>query len=418
MLQNGQFAKVAIKAAGQGVRNADELKKAFLHFADGGLYLLSHIQTINDSSITNVPMHGMRCATRLDFTVMPSAFEEITEVAVDGVGIIIYHDPQNIAAVHGRAASTSATRTRRTASAATAATTPAAAPANTNPYVLPNYTRAMYEGQKTYHASHYAPMNTPTNGYTGYRIGVELETEFTDRAKWTTFVSTPRNWYFCENDSSLDNYGCEIITIPLTPDDAKSRAVWRPLCARLKDLGATSWDNSNCGLHVHIGREILGDTEAEREATLSRLLLFYNLYLNDDETATKVFGRARCYHEGRHDDSQEFRAMRLLGTADVLKNKDIAKRVGDAIKRQNNTARYYTINTTNTNTIEFRKGRGSLSVDRIQTIITFCEAVCLYVRTSDDVSALSVEGFREYIRATVPASNALYHYYDVIEADR
>lgn len=359
-------------------------------------------------------MHGMRCITDWVASDSVDSFSDIIGGIRHNVEVIIFQDPETVASVHNRAASTTPRAPRNNATAAPA-------PAETsvpaeNPYMLPNYTQREYTGFAGYHSSHSTPMNTPTNGYTGYRIGVELETEFTTSAARAQFTSNARNWFFCEHDGSLENAGCEIITIPLIPADAKSRATWKPICDRLRQLGATSWDNNRCGLHVHIGREILGNTTEEREATLSRLLLFYNLYLNDDATATKIFGRTRCYHEGRHEDTQEFAAVKCLGTK-VLKDKEIAKRVGDAMKAKQCRARYYTINTTNAATIEFRKGRGSLSVDRIQTIITFCEAVCLYCRTSEDVSELTLDGFRAFIRATVPTTNSLYHYYDIVESD-
>ncbi len=412
MLQNGEFKKIAVKASGNGVRNASELKKAYLHVHENAVYLLTHIQSIHDAGITDVPMHGMRCVSYWANADHFNSLEEINCGMVDGVTIHIYHDAESVAAVHG-----SANRARRAAAPAQVESCAMASTINAaDPYVLANYTRNVYEGFDSYHASHRIAMNTPANGYTGYRIGVELETEFTNNADRAQFTSTPRNWFFCESDASLNGAGCEIITIPLIPADAKSRQTWKPICDRLKSLGATSWDNNRCGLHVHIGREILGDTAAEREATLSRLLLFYNLYLNDDATSNKVFGRSRCYNERTHNENQEFAAVKTLG-AQVLKIKDIADRVGKSVKDRNNAARYYTINTTNDHTIEFRKGRGSLSVDRIQTIITFCEAVCLYCRTSEDVSELTLDGFREFIRATVPTTNSLYHYYDVVEGD-
>lgn len=420
MLANNTFTKVAVKATGAGIRNANELKKGFLHVHEGKLFLLTHIQTIDASDIwTNVPMHGMRCVSYFCEATAYDSFEDVHGVERNNVYVTIYHSPEAIAAVHGTTSRTrTATTTRAAANPTAEAFLNAAASVavSGNPYMLANYTRDEYRGFSGYHASHGVTMNTPANGYRGYRVGVELETEFQTATARHDFTNTPRNWFFCESDSSLGGYGCEIITIPLIPEDAKNRETWKPICERLKALGATSWDNSRCGLHVHIGREILGETETEREATLSRILLFYNLYLNDDATATKVFGRARCYHEGRHEDTQEFAAVKCLG-ADVLKSKDIAKRVGDAMKAKQNRNRYYTINTTNTKTIEFRKGRGSLSVDRIQTIITFCESVCLYCKTSEDVSELTLDGFREWIRANVPVTNALYHYYEVIERD-
>lgn len=64
MVADGEFLKVAVLASGNGVRNASELKKGFLHAEEGKIYLLTHIQTINDpEAVGLVPMHGMRCAT-------------------------------------------------------------------------------------------------------------------------------------------------------------------------------------------------------------------------------------------------------------------------------------------------------------------------------------------------------------------
>lgn len=422
-MRNGEFCKIAIKVSGNGVRNAEQWKKAYLHVCDDNVYLLSHVQTLNESFIIGIPMHGMRCATVLCSNVGIESFDIFDDKMsrLYGCAVLITLNTDIVASVHSRSNGnrrSTASEATSDAQTAQAVETPQAAQTAqpSSPYVLPNYTQIKYEGQHGYHHSHNVTMNTPTNGYSGYRIGVELETEFAQANKRSQFTEQPRNWYFCEQDASLGGAGCEIITIPLIPQDAKNRQIWKPICKRLQELGATSWDNNRCGLHVHIGREILGNTQEEREATLSRLLLFYNLYLNDDVTSNKVFGRASCYHEQKHQDTQELNAVKCLG-ASVLKDKEIAKRVGDALTRKQRGQRYYTINTTNAHTIEFRKGRGSLSVDRIQTIITFCEAVCLYVKTKDDVSELSVEGFRDYIRTNVPTTNSLYHYYDVVDED-
>lgn len=409
MLANNSLVKAAISI------DNGERKKAVLKAYEGRIYLLSHTRRTFEEVPAGISKHGMPGGGFVENNGRDSwEYYDGKSVFVNNTLCRISLDPETVARLHTRGAATS-TRSRR-ATAPAPEMTAETVRTSANPYCLDNYTTNMYEGFRSYHSSHYVAMNTPTNGYNSYRIGVELETGFQTSGARSQFTDTPRNWYFCESDSSLNGSGCEMITIPLIPADAKSRATWKPICERLKALGATSWDNNRCGLHVHIGREISGDTTDGREATLSRLLLFYNLYLNDDTTATKVFGRARCYHEGRHENTQEFAAVKCLG-AEVLKNKEIAKRVGDAMKAKQRSERYYTINTTNAATIEFRKGRGSLSVDRIQTIITFCEAVCLYCRTSGDVSELTLDGFREFIRSTVPATNGLYHYYDAVESD-
>lgn len=423
MLANNSFKKVAIKAAGAGIRNSQDWKKAFLSYENGKLILLTHIQTINDPTLAGVAMHGMRCASWIPFVVLPDSLDEIIEAAISnrnyGTTIItISHDPETIAGVHSSSTGRARNNTAATRPAATAGSTDRnAAPAvSSDGLQLANYEGRQYSGFSGYHASHRQTMNAPRTSYSGYRVGVELEVEFNDDATRQQFTDQGRNWFFCESDGSLSRYGCEIITIPLLPWDAKSRATWKPIASQLKSLGASSWDNNRCGLHVHIGREILGDTPAQRDATLARLILFYNMYLNDDATALKVFGRSRCYNERDHKDSQELRAVNTLGH-EVLKVKEVAERIGKTLKERNDCARYYTINTTNAATIEFRKGRGSLSVDRIQAIITFCESVCLYVRTSEDFSALTLEGFKNWIRENVAVNNSLYRYYEIMEED-
>ena len=55
MLANNTFTKIAVKASGAGVRNAAELKKAYLHVHDDVVYLLTHIQSINEN-IAGVPL--------------------------------------------------------------------------------------------------------------------------------------------------------------------------------------------------------------------------------------------------------------------------------------------------------------------------------------------------------------------------
>ena len=438
MIQLNQPYKVAIKVTGNGIRNAQDWKKALIKFAKVSgsneirCLIYSHVRSINHPGVAElVSMHGYLSVTAVE---MFSETEFNTNVANNELtdllpcGLTTYMGGQTyeitataeasiVASVHGSTANRQPRNT--TANVVVVESVITAQPQREeNPYMLSNYTDShIYNEFLGYHGSHRYTMNTPRNsGYT-YRIGVELEVEMNSSSAHRDFTETPRNWFFCEMDGSLQNNPCEIVTIPLLPEDAKNRNTWKPICDRLKRLGASSWDNNRCGLHVHVGREILGNTEEEKRNTLGKLLYFYETCLNDDATATKVFGRSRCYNEANHKSNGAIQAVNLLGI-DCLEKKSVQENVkNNLLRSQNDNNRYRVINTTNAKTIEFRKGRGSLSADRIQAIITICESACLFCRETEDMTQLTADNFKDWIRNHVPMNNALYRYYDAIEAD-
>lgn len=282
-------------------------------------------------------------------------------------------------------------------------------------FYLPQYrTDNVYRGLNGYHNSHRRGfMNSPVTSYTGHRIGVELEVEAKDSALRREIVDKTSNWFTRETDGSLNEHGVEFITIPLLPDDAKSYTTWQPLCEYLKTR-AKSWDTGRCGLHVHIGREILGDTESEQQMTLGKLLIFYQGDVEDWVKATAVFGRERCYHQP-DGDTEELKAVKVLGK-NVLKDPEVYGKVDRAMKARFTRGRYYAINLTNAHTIEFRKGRGSINADRIIAVITMTEAICLFAKATEPYD-LTLENFRRWLYMNVPCGNPLYRYIGEVQSD-
>lgn len=282
-------------------------------------------------------------------------------------------------------------------------------------FYLPNYSRNnVYRGQNSYHASHAAGyLNAPRVPFTGHRIGVELEIEANSAEHQRDINNKSSNWFTRERDSSLGNYGIEMITIPLLPDDAKSYTTWVPLCDYLK-RNAKSWSTGRCGLHVHIGREILGETETEQQMTLGKLLIFYQSDIEGWGNANGVFGRDRCYHQP-DGDTEEIKAVKCLGRS-VLKDAEVFNKVDTAMKRKFNSSRYFAVNLTNSHTIEFRKGRGSINADRIIAIITFVEAICLFCRATEP-HELTLDNFKAYLFRNVPCGNPVYRYLGITQQD-
>lgn len=261
----------------------------------------------------------------------------------------------------------------------------------------------IYTGQHAYHHSHGEIINTPNKPYR-YRVGVELEVEAKNSAALETIRRYKSNWFFMERDGSLNDYGVEIITIPLLPNDAKSPKFWTPLCNELQKK-AVSWDSSNCGLHVHIGREILGRTDKVRSETIGKLLYLYHHFVKDTPFNTTIYGRSRAYHDIECKSSL-VKAVGILGSK-VLKNRKFCNEIDKELKDKSNTERYFDINILNANTIEFRRGKGSLSPMRICAIVEYSEHLCLYAKRAkwEDIS---FDNFIKYLNANTKRDGALF----------
>lgn len=274
-------------------------------------------------------------------------------------------------------------------------------------YIKNDYQQTiMYIGRHTYHYHHGVHLNKPIKPFRGWRIGTELEVEFQDRDERTEFADSKSNWFYCESDGSIgsaSSYGIEIITIPLLPKDAKDELFWAQLTDVLKTR-ANAWDtDGRCGLHIHIGREILGKTPEQHSETIGKLLYLYHHFVKDTRLNLKVFGRSMGYHE-RDGKSNMGDAAKLLG-GDTLKNKTVAEKVKKAMldKSYNgcydSTYRYFDINLQNEHTIEFRKGRGTINPRRITGVIEYCELLCLYAKITP-WQQIDYNDFVSYLMAT------------------
>ena len=290
---------------------------------------------------------------------------------------------------------------------------PKKAKIESNTFVLKNYeSRTMYTGKQSYHSHHGASFNKPLKDVEGYKIGVELEVECNSADREREVTGIKSNFIYMESDGSLGSYGVELITIPLLPADAKSRKTWEGVVSFLSKR-AKSWNTGRCGLHVHIGREILGKTAEEQSETIGKMLYLYHQFLKDDPINRKIYGRDRAYndHDGK---TKEGSAVEVLGS-EILKNKTIKERVKKAMIDRSSTDRYFDINLRNTATIEFRKGRGSINVNRIVSIIEYSELIALYARKVR-WDKISKEHFYEFCRAKTKCTSPLYDYIGACES--
>lgn len=281
-----------------------------------------------------------------------------------------------------------------------------------NEFVSPNYeSKVIYTEQHGYHFSHSAVINQPKKEYK-YRIGVELEVEANSFEKLDAIRKTKSNWFFMERDGSLNDYGVEFVTIPLLPKDARNPKFWAPLCDFLEPI-AQSWSSRHCGLHVHIGREILGKTEDERSATLGKLLYVYHHFLKNSRLNSKIFGREQGYHDIECT-SGLVRAVEILGNK-VLKKPAMRDAIDKDLKDKSRTDRYFDINIQNSATIEFRRGKGSLRPLRIAAIVEYCETLCDYAKKAK-WEKISYDDFLEYLKKNAKSNlkELLHEVYPII----
>ena len=269
-----------------------------------------------------------------------------------------------------------------------------------------------YKGVHGYHHHHGDVPNAPIKAVRGHKIGVELEVEFKSRdgkAKWANKAES--NWFYCERDGSLNDNGVEIITVPMNPKDIKARATWEPLIGHLSDK-ARSWDSPRCGLHVHIGREILGSNPEQQSETIGKLLYLYHHFVNGTPMNTRIFGRDSAYNE-KDGKTREGDAVATLGSG-VLKLKEVKDTLKKGMIDKSSSDRYFDINLMNTNTIEFRKGRGSIKASRIIMVIEYCEMMCKYAKSAK-WEEISKDAFVSYVVSNISKKSPLYRFFEAGE---
>jgi hypothetical protein len=260
-----------------------------------------------------------------------------------------------------------------------------------------------YTGVRSYHSHHGDAMNAPKKSYSGHKIGVELEVECNNSESHRKCTEIQSNWIYMETDGSLSSRGIEFITIPLRPQDAKKAETWSALIAYLSKH-AKSWSKSNCGLHVHIGREILGRTAEQQSETIGKMLFLYHHWLKDCSMNRAIYGRMRGYSD-QDAKAAEADAARTLGK-EVFKSKKLKDTVKKALIDKSSHGRYFDINLSNSATIEFRRGRGSINTARITAVVEYCELICLYAKQAKWEN-ISEADFVAYCRKKIAPTSPL-----------
>ena len=171
---------------------------------------------------------------------------------------------------------------------------------------------------------------------------------------------------FFERDGSIGE-GFEIVTQPAGLDVHREKFA---LFLQDNDMkrGLRSHEGGACGLHVHVGREFLTQSQIYRIQS----------FLNDVRNEALIRSIARRYENGYC----KFKPVMAKFTAHN-------KQTGD---------RYEALNVTNPDTIEFRIFRGSLRYESVIAALEFCNALLTFctpgVTSLIDFTAV---GFKKFI---------------------
>lgn len=160
-----------------------------------------------------------------------------------------------------------------------------------------------------------------------------------------------------EHDGSVDS-GFECVSQPMTLM-AHINSNWiQRLCNFVNTYCAIDGDN---GMHVHVSRAGLGDTVFEQERVIAKMALMLDIYENNFMDLAR-----RDYVE-----SGWANPMEMAGYSDDVD--DLCERL-----HYYSDDRYYSINTTNVNTIEFRIFASTTSAFEIKATFELVHALAMY----------------------------------------
>lgn len=190
---------------------------------------------------------------------------------------------------------------------------------------------------------------------------------------------------YCKSDCSL-SHGLEIVTHPGTLAHHMYVMHWRQIQRTCEKAGFRSHDTENSGLHVHVGREQLGNTDAEREETIRKVQVLFVMYAAE---LTRFSRRTRS----RLDEWASFRSFGLSPDSIRATDGDTlatwARSSVPTFEDDYHQQRYTAVNLMNRATIEFRIFRGTLKRDTLIAAIQLVSNICEYAmsHTWDELRA-------------------------------
>ena len=144
----------------------------------------------------------------------------------------------------------------------------------------------------------------------------------------------------------------------MTLDYHRHSMPWAKLLQEAINLGYRSHKTTTCGLHVHVNRSAFGDTIAQQDDCIARVLYIVEKFWDE----LLKFSR-RTPHQ-------------LEQWARRYGYKDQPQDILDHAKKGYNNGRYACVNLSNYNTIEFRIFRGTLKYNTLIATLQLVDKIC------------------------------------------
>ena len=190
--------------------------------------------------------------------------------------------------------------------------------------------------------------------------GIELECEARDSRReaiedTVNLLNSDEDYIYVKHDGSLDDKkGFEVVTHPATYQYHMNN-----ICQKVAELRkhSTSFDNGNCGIHIHVSRVSIGENRESQNMTIGKLLFFFA-------------------------NNNKFIECLAQRNSERWSKIDEKRNIVYKIKYQQSSDRYTAINLQNEKTIEFRIFKGTLNKSSFtknlqftKSIIDFCKCV-------------------------------------------
>lgn len=211
--------------------------------------------------------------------------------------------------------------------------------------------------------------------YAKLTFGVEVEVERARGVNVTLSESSASDLadelgegrIYCKTDASLRDGGFEMISHPGTLGHHMYVMRWKRLFKAIKKAGYRGHDARHCGLHVHIGRDQMGETAAGRDKVVRMWQVLMSRF-SDEFT-----------NFSRRLPSQidEWAPIMHLDFANYDDGEDIKRNAEYYLSTYNSchSDRYTAVNITNRSTVEIRIFRGTLKRDTLIAAIQLCSNV-------------------------------------------
>lgn len=220
-------------------------------------------------------------------------------------------------------------------------------------------------------------------------MGLELEADNGDNiGEVVGDIHSVLDFTYCKKDSSLDN-GLEIVSHPCTLQyHLSQKSNYKETFENMISNDWQGYDAGTAGYHIHINKNFFGENEDSQDLGIAKLMLLTNILWDNG-----------LVNFTRRTNSQ---LNQWAKKCDILDNEDLTREEIEIIKEcKSQRGRYYAINISNRNTIEFRLYRSTLNINTFIASLQFTSNIVNLVKETslrdiNKITMLDILNYNKY----------------------